>query len=60
MSKAEQQLLDQARRQYGQVQPCFGRTLSQCFYYQNGCLQFWFNDADGNTHLLYVRGGSPA
>jgi len=59
MSNAEQQLLDRARRQYGRVQPCSGKTLSQCFYYQNGCLQFWFNDSDGNTHLLYVHGASP-
>jgi hypothetical protein len=60
MSKAEQQLLDRARRQYGMVQPCSGKTLSQCFYYQDGCLQFWFNDAEGKTHLLYLRGGDSA
>ena len=60
MSKTEEQLLELARRQYGQVQPCSGKTLSQCFYYQNGCLQFWFNDTGGNTHLLYVRGARPA
>ncbi len=60
MSNIEQKLLKHARRQYGQIQPCSGKTLSQCFYYQNGCLQFWFNDREGNTHLLYVSGESPA
>ena len=44
MSKTEEKLLDRARRQFGSIQPCSGKTLSQCFYYQNGCLQFWFND----------------
>ncbi len=52
MSKTEEHLLELARRQYGQVQPCSGKTLSQCFYHQNGCLQFWFNDTGGNTHML--------
>ena len=60
MSKTEEQLLHRARRRFGRIQPCSGKTLSQCFYYQNGCLQFWFNDTDGNTHLLYVRGESLA
>jgi hypothetical protein len=60
MSKTEEKLLHRARRQYGRIRPCSGKTLSQCFYYQNGCLQFWFNDTGGNTHLLYVRGESPA
>ncbi len=60
MSDTEERLLDRARRQFGRIQPCSGKTLSQCFYYQNGCLQFWFNDLDGNTHLLYVPGEKPA
>ena len=55
MSKTEEKLLDRARRQYGNIEPCSGKTLSQCFYYQNGCLQFWFNDTDGNTHLVYAK-----
>jgi hypothetical protein len=60
MSNAEQKLLSRARRQFGQIQPCSGKTLSQCFYYQNGHLQFWFNDSEGNTHLLYLAGDNPA
>jgi len=55
MSKAEKILLDRARSQYGPIQPCAGRTLKQCFYRQNGWLQFWFNDASGNTHLVFVE-----
>ena len=60
MSKSEEKLLDRARRQFGRIEPCAGKTLSECFYFQNGCLQFWFNDTGGNTHLLYVRGARPA
>ena len=48
--------LARARRQFGRIHPCAGKTISECFYYQNDCLQFWFNDTSGNTHLLYVRG----
>jgi hypothetical protein len=54
MSNAEEKLLDRARRKFGRIRPCAGKTLSECFYYQDGCLQFWFNDSSGNTHLLYV------
>jgi hypothetical protein len=55
MSKAEKNLLERARHQYGLIEPCAGRTLRQCFFYQNGWLQFWFNDSAGNTHLVSVE-----
>jgi hypothetical protein len=60
MSKTEEKLLDRARRRFGRIEPCAGKTLSECFYYQGGCLQFWFNDTSGNTHLLYVRAAGRA
>lgn len=54
MSKARRSLLDRARDQYGSIEPCAGKTLRECFFYQNGFLQFWFNDATGNTHLVFA------
>lgn len=54
MSRTEEKLLNRARRQFGTIQPCAGKTLAECFFYQNGCVQFWFNDPSGNTHLLYL------
>jgi hypothetical protein len=57
MSKAEKNLLERARHQYGPIEPCAGRTLRECFFYQNGWLQFWFNDLAGNTHLVSVEAG---
>jgi hypothetical protein len=55
MSKAEKNLLEHARSRYGPIEPCAGKTLQECFFYQNGCLQFWFNDSVGNTHLVSVE-----
>jgi hypothetical protein len=55
MSEAEKNLLDRARDRYGPIEPCAGKTLRQCFHYQNGWLQFWFNDATGNTHLVFAE-----
>jgi hypothetical protein len=60
MSNIEEKLLARARSRYGRIQPCAGKSLSQCFFYQNDCLQFWFNDLDGNTHLVYAPGEKPA
>ncbi len=59
MSKAEQSLLNRARDRYGSIEPCAGKTLRECFLYQNGLLQFWFNDLTGNTHQVTVPAGKP-
>lgn len=55
MSGREQELMEQARSQYGDIEPCQGKSFAECFRTQNGMLQFWFNDRSGNTRLLYVR-----
>jgi hypothetical protein len=57
MSKVEQSLLNRARDQYGSIGPCAGKTLQKCFFYQNGSLQFWFNDSTGNTHMVFTPAG---
>jgi hypothetical protein len=55
MGKRERELLNRAIRKFGYVEPCIGRSLSECFRRQNGTLQFWFNDGRGNTHLLCME-----
>jgi hypothetical protein len=59
MSRTEEKLLNRARRQFGHILPCAGKTLAECFYYQNDSVQFWFNDASGNTHLVYIPTKEP-
>ena len=54
MGKLERELLNRAIEKFGYVEPCMGRSLSECFRRQNGTLQFWFNDGRGNTHLLCI------
>lgn len=53
MGKIEKELIQKAKAKYGSIAPCAGRTFLQCFRLQDGKIQFWFNDAGGNTHLLY-------
>ena len=55
MSKLERQLFQKAMKRYGAIEPCQGLTFRECFQYQNGYLEFWFNDGHGNTHLLYFE-----
>mgnify|MGYP001275450992 CR=1 FL=1 len=55
MSRIERELIARAKARFGTIAPCRGKTFTQCFLFQDGKLQFWFNDARGNTHLLYVE-----
>ena len=59
MSRSEEKLIQSALEQFGRIEPCAGKTLTECFCSQNGHLQFWFNDASGNTHLLYIEAQEP-
>lgn len=54
MGKLERELLHKAIERFGQIEPCVGRSFSECFLRQDGKVQFWFNDLRGNTHLLYA------
>ncbi len=52
MTATRAALIEQARAQYGEIAPCAGRTIEQCFNGACGALTFWFNDATGNTHTV--------
>ena len=54
MRANERKLMAKAKARFGRIAPCRGKTFTQCFLVQDGKLQFWFNDATGNTHLLYA------
>jgi hypothetical protein len=55
MSRIERELIAKAKERFGRIAPCRGKTFTQCFLFQDGKLQVWFNDSTGNTHLLYVE-----
>ena len=50
----KQQLIAQARSQYGQIYPCGLKTsLAECFTDEMGGVQLWFNvDADKSTRMI--------
>jgi len=52
-------LMLEARRRHGYIRRCSGRfSLWQGFQVQRGRLEFWFNSADGNTHMVWAASGS--
>jgi len=56
MTLEKERLLDQARKRCGAIEPCSGkRSLEECFTEERGMLLFWFNSADGSTHMIYRR-----
>jgi hypothetical protein len=52
VSRRKRALIDQARKQHGQILPCAGKTFEECFTFEGGELFFWFNLQDGNTRVL--------
>lgn len=48
---ARRRLFERARKHYGEVNPCAGRNWEGCLTRERGLLLFWFNTADGNTHV---------
>lgn len=52
MSRRKQALIDEARRQHGEIKPCAGKNFDECFTFESGELHFWFNLQDGNTKVL--------
>lgn len=49
-----QQLIEQAQILYKEIFPCgLEKHLEDCFIEQCGMLQFWFNDKNGSTHMVY-------
>jgi hypothetical protein len=46
-------LMAQAKREFGEIFPCSGKTWDECFTVEDGVgTLFWFNDATGSTHML--------
>lgn len=50
-----ERLMEQARAHYGEIFPCTGRNWEGCVTEERGFLMFWFNSADGNTHVISER-----
>jgi hypothetical protein len=50
-----ERLMDQAQTRYGEIFPCAGRNWEGCVTEERGFLMFWFNSADGNTHVISER-----
>lgn len=55
MTRTEKELFDRAVHQYGSIEPCAGKTFTECFSSRDGSIQFWFNDRRGNTHLIIKK-----
>ena len=52
MSAIQQQLISKARGKYGQILPCGVRgDLVACFTTEGSRVIFWYNTADGSTHI---------
>lgn len=54
-SEAQQALMDQARKHYGEIWPCARKSWEECFTVVQGRLCFWFNDRSGSTRLIRER-----
>lgn len=52
----EGKLLAAARRRHGRVEPCSGREWSECFTTIGGRRVLWYNDQNGNTHVVATEG----
>ena len=54
-------LMLQARRAHGELYPCSGRrSIWEGFTQERGRLMFWWNSADGNTHMVWAPAVSPS
>ena len=58
MDQIKESLIQRAREQYGEIRYC-GDTAcwDECFTVEFGEIHFWFNDQDGNTHVI-TEGGN--
>ena len=52
ISELKRNLYSLAVLRFGKITPCRGRTFEECFTNNEGNLAFWFNDRNGNTHLV--------
>ena len=53
LTEQQLQLIDRAKAQYGEISYCGkAESWNECFTEDDGELCFWFNDSDGNTHMI--------
>ncbi len=51
--QVKSKLIQNARNQYGEILYCGKATCwAECFTHEDDELAFWFNDTDGNTHVI--------
>jgi hypothetical protein len=56
MKEIQSALIQQARREYGNIAPCSSYdSLYDCFTVEFGKVMFWFNTIDNDTHLLVAE-----
>lgn len=47
------EMIEQARHEYGTVEPCINRpSLDQCFTIEGNKLVFWFNEPTRSTRVI--------
>jgi len=56
MTELQNQLIEQARAEYGEIFPCGDKVaLSDCFTCELGLLNLWFNTTDRSTRLVNIK-----
>jgi hypothetical protein len=60
VTRIQLEMIAEARRRYGHIEPCEGRELGDCFTFEAGRLMLWFNDATGSTRMVTRRGADPS
>ena len=51
MTAGQKALYDRARKRWGAIQPCAGKSWEACFTVIQGRLAFWYTDSLGSTHM---------
>jgi hypothetical protein len=54
MTDLQASMIAEARRRHGEIEPCaFRNSLAECFTDEGEYgLLFWYNDAQGHTHVV--------
>lgn len=45
-------LIEAAKEEFGEIVPCGGKAWDQCLTRHGELNLFWFNTADGSTHVM--------
>jgi hypothetical protein len=58
MSKKQRRMICRAQKKHGRICPCGTLPmLSQCFSKVGERMVFWYNDENGNTHVVVEESG---